>query len=451
MADFNLARLGALSLAALAALALTACGERQADAPDPAVPADSAQSQPASEAAPAPPAFSAAGLAAIDAGLQQLVDEDSRAGVVMMLARHGELEHVSAAGFADIDAQTAMSASTPVRIASMTKPVTATAIMMLVEDGVIALDDPVSEYIPAFADARVATSLEIDDTYEIPTEPLERAITIEDLLTHTSGIGYIFDYQTNLGALYISEDIYQGGPDYTMAERMETLAGLPLYFQPGERWHYSYANDVLGHVIEVATGDSLEAYMQAEIFQPLGMEDTTFFPGDALRARLATLYTHDDLGDMVAIPPGADTARAAPFAAGGAGLISTARDYLRFAQMLANGGTLDGQRILDAASVDAMSAAQIPLDRMPPGMAAVDMAFGYSLGVIVDGPGDHPFRRVGDYGWGGYFDTSFVVSPSTGLVAVIMSQEQPGASTPDTISARDIFEPLAYGALPTES
>ncbi len=444
MAIFNAARLRALSVAALLALGLGACGERDAqDAPAPV---------PAAEPAPAaPPAFSAAGLSAIDARLQQMVANEDRSGVVMVLARNGEVEHIAAAGYADVASQTPMAADTPVRIASMTKPVTAVAILQLVEDGLIALDDPVSNYIPAFADARVATSVQVNAEYEIPTEPLARPITVADLLTHTSGIGYIFDYESNLGALYISEDIYRGGPEYTMGQRMETLAGLPLYFQPGERWFYSYATDVLGHVVEVITGDSLEAYMQARIFAPLAMDDTTFFPDEPLIERLATLYTHDDFGDMVAIEGADDALRNAPFAAGGVGLISTADDYMRFAQMLANGGELDGVRVLSQNSVAAMTTAHIPLDKMPPGMAGVDMAFGYAVGVMVDGPGDHPYRRVGDYGWGGYFDTNFVVSPSTGMVAVIMSQEQPGATTAQTTGARAVFDALAYSALPTES
>ena len=441
MAIFNAARLRALSVAALLALGLGACGERDAQhapAPVPAAPA-------------APPAFSEAGLSAIDARLQQMVANEDRSGVVMVLARNGEVAHIAAAGYADVASQTPMTAETPVRIASMTKPVTAVAILQLVEDGLIALEDPVSDYIPAFADARVATSVQVNDAYEIPTEALARAITIEDLLTHTSGIGYIFDYESNLGALYISEDIYRGGPEYTMGQRMETLAGLPLYFQPGERWFYSYATDVLGHVVEVITGDSLEAYMQARIFAPLAMDDTTFFPDEPLIERLATLYTHDDFGDMVAIEGADDALRNAPFAAGGVGLISTADDYMRFAQMLANGGELDGVRVLSQNGVDAMTTAHIPLDKMPPAMAGVDMAFGYAVGVMVDGPGDHPYRRVGDYGWGGYFDTNFVVSPSTGMVAVIMSQEQPGATTAQTTGARAVFDALAYSALPTES
>jgi CubicO group peptidase (beta-lactamase class C family) len=449
MDQFRLSHFRTVSLSALLALGLTACGDREADAPPPPPPA---AADPAPAASPAPaPSFSEAGLDAINARLEQLVADQDRSGVVMMLAREGQIQHVAAAGYADIAAETAMTADTPVRIASMTKPITAAAIMALVEDGEIALTDPVSTYIPAFANAQVATSLQVNEEYEIPTEPLTRPITIEDLLTHTSGVGYIFDYQTNLGALYISEDIYRGGADYTMDQRMETLAGLPLYFQPGERWHYSYSNDVLGHVVEVVSGESLDAFMDARIFTPLGMNDTTFFPDDALMERLATLYTHDDLGDMVAVEGADDAVRAAPFAAGGAGLISTASDYMRFAQMLANGGVLDGQRVLSQQSVDAMTTPHIPLEKMPQSMADVDMAFGYSLGVIVDGPGAHPFRQVGDFGWGGYFDTNFVVSPSTGMVAVIMAQEQPGASTPDTTGARDVFEALAYGALPTES
>lgn len=443
-------RLAALLLTGAVALVLSACGNRDAAETEAAPPPPPA----AAEAAPAPqapPAFSESGLAAIDARLQALVDNQDRSGIVLMLARHGEVEYVASAGFADVASATPMAADTPVRIASMTKPVTAAAIMILVEDGVLDLSDPVSDFIPAFANARVATDTAVNEAYEIPTEPLVRPITIADLLTHTSGIGYIFDYQTNLGALYIAEDIYQGGTERTMDARMETLAELPLYFQPGERWYYSYSNDVLGRVIENATGQSLEAFMQARIFEPLGMGDTTFFPDEALLARVATLYTHDDVGDMVAVPGAQDALRSAPFAAGGAGLISTANDYMQFAQMLAHGGEWNGTRILSEDSITAMTTPHIPLEKMPAGMASVDMAFGYSLGVIVDGPGAHPHQQVGDFGWGGYFDTNFVVSPSTGMVALIMAQELPGATTGETTAARDVFEALAYGALPTES
>ncbi|MFW6300741.1 MAG: serine hydrolase domain-containing protein, partial [Oceanicaulis sp.] len=290
----------------------------------------------------------------------------------------------------------------------------------------------------------------VDETYQIPTEALARPITIEHLLTHTSGIGYIFDYQTNLGALYIGNDIYAGGGD-TLAERMETLAGLPLYFQPGERWFYSYANDVLGFIVAEASGMSLEAFMDERIFTPLGMTDTTFLPDEAQRGRVATLYTHDDMSALTPVSGGEDLALAAPFEAGGAGLFSTANDFLRFGRMLLNRGELDGRRVLSEASVEAMTTPHVTAERAPAGMSDMDMGSGYGFGVTYDGPGEHPYRRTGDFGWAGYFDTEFVVSPSTGMVALILAQEQPGATTAETTGARDVLYELAYGALPTES
>jgi len=436
----------ALLLAAASAAMLAACEPPAPDTPDAPAPV----STQVTEAAPQNAGFTRSGLDALDARLQALVDAGDRSGVVAVLSRNGEVGHVSEAGYADVAAQTPMTADTLVRIASMSKPVTAVAAMMLIEDGALSLDTPVSDYIPAFANARVATSTSVDESYEIPTEPLQREITVEHLLTHTSGIGYIFDYQTNLGALYIGNDIYAGGGE-TFADRMETLAGMPLYFQPGERWFYSYASDVLGFIVAEASGESLEAFMQARIFTPLEMDDTTFFPDEARQADVATLYTHDDLGDLTAISTAEDLTRAAPFEAGGAGLFSTANDYLRFAQMLANGGALDGARILSQESVTAMTTPHVQADRAPQGMSDMDMGYGYGVGVIFDGPGDHPYRRIGDFGWAGYFDTEFVVSPATGMVAVILAQEQPGATTAETTGARAVFNELAYGALPTES
>lgn len=434
-------------LAGTGALALAACEPPAPDTPDAPPPPSSAVVEPST---PDVVGFSRSGLEALDMRLEALVEAGDRSGVVAILARDGDIRHVATAGFADVEAGTPMTADTLVRVASMTKPVTALAVMILIEDGVLSLETPVSDYISAFADARVATAVNVDEEFDIPTEPLERPITIEHLLTHTSGVGYVFDYQTNLGALYIGNDIYSGGGD-TLAERMETLAGLPLYFQPGERWFYSYASDVLGHVVEQASGMSLEAFMDERIFTPLGMDDTTFFPGETHAGRVATLYTHDDMSALTAIEGSADQALVAPFAAGGAGLFSTANDYLRFAQMLANGGALDGVRIISADSVEAMATPHVQADRAPQGMTDMDMGYGYGVGVVYDGPGDHPWRRVGDFGWAGYFDTEFVVSPSTGMVALILAQEQPGATTAETTSARDVFDEHVYGALPRES
>jgi CubicO group peptidase (beta-lactamase class C family) len=434
------ASLGALTLL----LALGACdGPAASPAPAP---------EAASQAAPAPsptPGFSQAGLAQLDSRLAELASARQRAGYVAVLARNGEVMHTSTAGYADLEADRPMTADTVVRIASMSKPVTAVAALMLIEDGVIALDDPVSDYIPSFANVRVATALQRDESFEIPTTDAERPITVEDLLTHTSGLGYLFDYQSNLGALYIGNDIYAAEGD--MDSRMETLAGLPLYFQPGSAWFYSYASDVLGHLVSVASGQSLEDFTQTRIFQPLGMDDTTFFLRDDQRDRLAAVYTHDEDGQLTRVPSAEDTVSVAAFEAGGAGLFSTANDYIRFAQMLANGGALDGARLLSADTVAAMSTAHVQADRMPDRMDSVDLGYGYGVGVIYDGPGEHPVRAQGDFGWSGYFDTEFFVSPATGIVAVIMSQEQPGPTTPDTIGARAVFDRLVYDAISSES
>ncbi|TGY88577.1 class A beta-lactamase-related serine hydrolase [Marinicauda algicola] len=427
-----------LVLALASAITLSACGPREPERQAP-VPAQAAVTPAAPERS-----LDADALAALDARLEALAAAQERSGFVAILARDGEVVHVSEAGHADIAAGREMTADTVVRVASMTKPVTAVAIMMLVQDGTIALDDPVSDYIPAFAEARVATSLTRDEAYEIPTEPLARPITIRDLLTHTSGIGYIFDYETNLGALYLGHNIYE--MEGTMDERMETLAGLPLYFQPGERWFYSYANDVLGRVVEVASGQRLEAFMDARIFTPLGMEDTSFFLTPELEARLATLYTHGEDGALVAVPVENDLIRYTDIEAGGAGLFSTANDYIRFAMMLANGGELDGVRLLEAETVADMVTAHVGLDRMPEAMRARNLAYGYGLGVYVaDAP--EGSARAGDFGWGGYFDTDFFVSPATGLAGVVMAQEEPGPTTSETIGARAVFRTLAAQAV----
>jgi CubicO group peptidase (beta-lactamase class C family) len=435
--------LGAGALAAV--LALGACGDRSTRSADPAPAA--APAQQAADTAPSTRGLDAAAVARLDETLAALAESQDRAGYVAVIARDGAIQHVSEAGYADVEAGAPMRADTVVRIASMSKPVTAASILLLAEDGLLSLGDPVADYIPAFAEARVATQLMHDETFEIPTEPLTRPITIEDLLTHTSGVGYIFDYQTHLGALYIDRDIYRAG-EQSLEERINTLAGLPLYFQPGERWFYSYSNDILGQVVAVASGQSVEAFMQARLFGPLGMTDTSFFPDDARLARLAALYTHDEDGTLVRVERQRDLAVLAHVEAGGAGLFSTANDYLRFAQMLANGGELDGVRVLSQESVAAMVTPHVGLDRMGEGQRRIGLDFGYSVGVSVNEDGG---RRTGDFGWGGYFDTAFVVSPSTGVVAVIMAQEEPGPGTRDTTSAGAVLESQLGGLVPAES
>ncbi|MFC4723985.1 serine hydrolase domain-containing protein [Glycocaulis abyssi] len=412
--------------AALLAASLAACSQ-------PAV----STAEAVSETVPAARTLNGAGLATLDATLETFAAAQARSGYVALIARDGVVQHISETGFADIESARPMTADTMVRIASMTKPVTAAAIMQLAEDGALSLDQPLADIIPAFADTRVAVSVSANGEGEIETVAAERAITIEDLLTHTSGIGYVFDYETDLGRLYLTRNVYEDR-EMTLEERIDHLAGLPLYFQPGERWYYSWSNDILGRVVEVVSGQDLESYMQAHIFQPLGMDNTTFFPGEEHREQIATLYTHDENGAIQPVPTSLDYAFGANVAAGGAGLFSTANDFFRFAQALANGGELDRTRILSADSVAAMSQVHVGADRMPANMNAGNLGFGYSLGVVYEGQGSSASGYPADFGWGGYFDTDFFVSPSTGVVALILAQEQPSATSPRE-GARAIF------------
>ena len=236
------------------------------------------------------PAFDAAGLERFDAALADRADRQVRAGYAAILIRNGQT-HITTAGMRDIASGEPMLATTQVRLASMTKPVTAVAVMMLIESGEIALDDPVSDYIPAFAATPVATSFEPDADGEYPTVPQASPITIRQLLTHTAGVGYIFDSRTSLGRDYLENTLYQG--EGNLAEKIDQLAQLPLYAQPGERWIYSYSNDILGRVVEVASGMPFEEFLQTRIFDPLGMADTTFFVSQAEMAAVLTARLHD--------------------------------------------------------------------------------------------------------------------------------------------------------------
>ncbi|MGY6533126.1 serine hydrolase domain-containing protein [Glycocaulis sp.] len=429
MSDLRWRLTSSLLGSALLAVTLAACSE-------PAI----STAEAVSETIPATRALDAQGLAALDTTLENLAAAQRRSGYVALIARDGVIQHVSEAGFADIETGRPLTANTMVRIASMTKPVTAVAVLQLAEDGALSLDQPLSDFIPAFADARVAVSPSANGEGEIETVPAERAITIEDLLTHTSGIGYVFDYETDLGRLYLTRNVYEDR-EMTLEERIGLLADLPLYFQPGERWYYSWSNDILGLVVEVASGQSLEDFMQARIFRPLGMDDTTFFPGEAHRERIARLYTHDENGTIAPVPASLDYAFGANVAAGGAGLFSTANDYFRFAQALANGGELDGTRILSRESVDAMTQIHVGPDRLPDQMNGAHLGFGYSVGVVYEGRGARNYGHPADFGWGGYFDTDFFVSPSTGVVALILAQQEPSATTPPE-GARAVFRQL---------
>lgn len=387
-------------------------------------------------------------LDAIQAALQAEVDDGVRAGFVAgVITRDGET-YSTAVGMADRETSAPMTVDTRFRIASMTKPIVTAAMMQLAERGVVSLDDPVSKFIPAFADARVALGEEPDETGAIPTRAPARAMTIHDLLTHTSGIGYLFDNETSLDRDYLEAGFYATGG--TLAERVERLARIPLYSDPGAEWRYSYSIDVAGLVIEVATGRSLEDYLKENLFEPLGMSDTEFLVDQTDFDRLATVYQFDSAGNLERLKADASgfnvNKEGFGVMSGGAGLVSTLHDYLRFCEMMLRGGELDGARILSASSVKRMLS-----DNLEPGAAGQLWERKYASfglgGVVVTHPelADQLVRK-GEWGWSGFWDTWFVVDPADGLAIVLLAQTQPGPGAPPS-QARQLVKEIAYGAV----
>ncbi len=435
----------ALATAGLAALALASCASTGIGSGD--APLASAAA-PASDALYAPAAslgLDTAALATLDAALASLAADQTRAGYVAMVGRGDKIGHVSVVGARDLASGAPMEADTRFRIASMTKAVTAVTALSLVEDGLLKLDDPVSKYIPAFADPQVVVSPMADADGKIATRAANGPITVEHVLTHTSGVGYIFDPQTDLGQRYIGATLYAGEGD--LSSKMDQLAQMPLYFDPGERWFYSYAQDILGLVIERAAGAPFEDVMQERVLDPLAMTSTTFFPDAAAEAALATLYTHHpEYGIVPAFSEEYPEYRPT-WPSGGGGLVSTAEDYMRFGMMLLNGGALGEARVLKPETVALMATPHVGPDRLPERMDGY--GYGYGIGVVIPPQDEANAKGVpGDVAWGGAFDTDFFASPALGLVAVLMTQELPGAEGQHGGNSAAIFRPLVYATVP---
>ncbi len=344
-------------------------------------------------------------------------------GYVAMFARDGHIVHAVSSGYADIEGGRPMNLDTRFRIASMTKPITAVAAMTLVEEGRLGLDDPVSKYIARAADLRVATAHDAGADGRIPTEPLERPLTVRDLLLFSSGIGAKDDKSTDLGRRWAENDIYLGAG--SLAERVDRILSAPLFEQPGTRWRYGWSADVLARVVEVAAGRPFGEVVHQRILEPLGMTQTGFL-GDAVPplagGGVAAMYTHDEAGEVVRLDsPASDASDWTP---GGSGLIATAGDYMRFALMLWNKGEYDGVRILRPETVERMTqphvASGVLIDEGIGGLG-----WGLGMAVVVDSDASVTPDRDGDFWWAGYYGTTFFVSPSTGLVGIAMTQNQP--------------------------
>jgi CubicO group peptidase (beta-lactamase class C family) len=343
-------------------------------------------------------------------------------GAVILIQQHGRPVYFESFGVRDVASQRSMSPDTLFRIFSMSKPVTSVAAMMLVDDGKLALDDPLAKYIPAFADVKVG----VDTSDEAGKRPLSlvpprRPITIEDLLRHTSGLTYGFYGESAVRKLYKTSDIYEG--DFDNATFVERLARLPLADQPGTRWDYGHSTDVLGRVIEVISGQSLYQFEKQRLFDPLGMTETAYYITDeAMRPRLAEPMPHDRMRSIAGIT---DPTVPRRWESGGAGLVGTVGDYARFAQMLVNGGTLDGRRYLKAETVALMTR-----DHIGPETGIIHDPFyfpgkdsGFGLGFAVRTMvAANTSRMLDEYRWDGAAGTGFFADPRDDMFTLIMLQ-----------------------------
>jgi CubicO group peptidase (beta-lactamase class C family) len=408
----------------IAALALAGCTltVARAAAPDAPLP----------RSTPAAMGLSAERLAHMGEYFAIAARRHESAGYVLMVARDGRLVDERAVGFRDLQSRTPMTLDTRFRIASMSKPITAVAVLMLYEQGDFQLDDPISRFLPEFAHERVFSG--VDAGGGILTEPAKREITIRDLLTHASGLGYFpgFDRTSPLAKVYAAT---QPDPHASLADNVRTIAALPLYFQPGTGWRYSYAYDVLGRLVEVVSGMPFAQFLRERIFDPLKMRSTGFSIDAADAASLATMYRREPDGTLEPSHSKFLTDPTDPgiWPSGGGGLYSTAGDYLRFAQMLANGGRFEGRQYLSPVTVSLMTHDQVPSDALFRyfGADSVGLGYGLGVGVIIDAAHSPQADLDGDYAWGGIFDTHWLVSPRTGLVAVLMTQNDPtGAAGP---------------------
>jgi CubicO group peptidase (beta-lactamase class C family) len=405
--------------------------------------------QPARRSAVAPArglrlGFDTLRLTRIDSLIQRAVDRSEIGGAVALILRDGQTVYDRAFGWADREANRRMTTDAIFRIASQTKALTSVAVMSLVEEGKIALADPVSKFIPDFDHTTVAVRA---DTGRVIV-PARRRITIRDLLTHTSGISYGID--SLVAPLYAAADLgpaagfgwYTADKKEPICLTIERLAGLPFVAQPGERWVYGYSTDVLGCVVERAAGAPLDEVIRARITDPLGMKDTHFFLPAEKKGRLTAVYSSGAEMKITRAPDGpkgqgnyVEGPRRS--FSGGAGLLSTARDYGRFLQMLLNGGTLEGTRVLAPRTVALMTTNQTGTLYSQTGQA-----FGLGFFIIEQPGADGHVESAGSFGWGGAYGSSYEVDPKEHLVLVFMIQMLPNRTDVATK-----FPMLVYQAL----
>ena len=410
--------------------------------------------------------FSLQRLSRVDRLLDRYTDRGQLAGALGLIYRRGETVYCNAFGHRELETGQPMTEDTIFRIYSMTKPITSVAALMLFEEGHFLLDDPVSAYLPEFEGAQVCTG-DLDNLV-----PPDRPPTIKDLFVHTAGLSYGWDQDSPVEKLY--RQSFGNREQLRLDAFVQKLAALPLLYHPGTRWRYSYATDVLGRLVEVLSGKTLDEFFQQEIFKPLAMKETAFHVDAGLLDRFSACYCPPG-GFSFSSDPEPDTeTTAAPaddgdqptesiielfdasresrytkppiFLSGGGGLVSTMGDYLRFCQMLLNGGVLDGNRLLGRKTVEMMRANHLPAELVPIQIGDnADSGYGFGLGVsvLVDLPATSTPGNPGIYGWGGAASTKFWIDPKEEMLGIFMTQFMPSGYYP----VEREFRVAAYQAL----
>jgi CubicO group peptidase (beta-lactamase class C family) len=386
---------------------------------------------------PAEVGFDVQRLQRIDTHFKRYVDDGRLPGWQVMVSRHGRVAHLSSYGLADVEAGRAVEADTIWRIYSMTKPITSVAAMMLVEQGLMELTDPISRWLPEFAEPRVYVA---GPAAKPVTVPAQEPIRVWHLLTHTAGLTYGFHH------IHVTDEIYRlagydlGMPAKDLAGFSEGIAKLPLAFEPGSEWNYSVATDILGRLVEAVSGQPLDEFFAQNIFTPLDMVDTAFHVDEPRHDRLAALYAmapgltepvrYDALGERYKRP--------ASWFSGGGGLLSTTRDYTRFTWMLLRGGELDGTRLLAPRTIRYMTRNHLPgnADLQTFGRPLYaetrfdGVGFGLGFAVMMDPAAGKVIASEGEFNWGGMASTAFWVDPSEDLTVVFMTQVMPSSTYP---------------------
>ena len=401
------------------------------------------------DARPEDVGLSALHLDRITRWMRHWVDSGRLPGLLVAVVRGDRLVRFETHGYRDVENGRAVEPDTIYRIYSMTKPITTVAALMLYEEGRFQLDDPVADFIPAFADTRVFAS---GDAETFTTVPLERPITVHDLMIHTSGLTYGFQHEHAVDALYRKRRIEFNADVGPLADLVEAAAAQPLVFQPGTRWNYSVSTDVLGRLVEIWSGVPLDAFFADRIFGPLGMRDTGFQVPEGQGHRLASNYLRRTDGDGLALAdPGGGSRFLEPAAtlSGGGGLVSTAADYLRFMRMLRGRGVLEGARLLGRKSVDLMTMNHLPGDLVDMGrprfaeMPFAGVGFGLGVSVLLDPARARILGSPGEYAWGGMASTTFWIDPAEDLMVLLLTQLMPSSAYP----IRRELRVLTYQAL----